>query len=141
MYGINVEDPENEFLQLTEKSLESVAQALVPGVFWVDFLPFLRYIPEWVPGAGFKKKAANWKIDVLAAKDIPWDAVRRIAVRRVILIEYDLIVLNIICIHRKAVEERTRFASSCSPDRLKGWMDGQMKRCSGMWQGSALLVS
>jgi hypothetical protein len=23
-------------------------------------LPFLKYVPSWFPGAGFKKKAAYW---------------------------------------------------------------------------------
>jgi len=38
----------------------------------VDFFPILRYVPKWFPGAGFKRNAALWKVDVMGMVDIPW---------------------------------------------------------------------
>ena len=38
----------------------------------VDFFPILQYLPKWFPGAGFKRKAALWKADVMGMVDIPW---------------------------------------------------------------------
>ncbi|EEB96705.1 hypothetical protein MPER_04116, partial [Moniliophthora perniciosa FA553] len=29
--------------------------------FVVDSLPWLKYIPDWFPGAGFKRKAKEWR--------------------------------------------------------------------------------
>ena len=26
----------------------------------MDYLPFLKHVPSWMPGAGFKRKAAYW---------------------------------------------------------------------------------
>jgi len=34
---------------------------LSPGLFAVDFIPFLRHIPEWFPGGGFHKIAREWR--------------------------------------------------------------------------------
>lgn len=33
----------------------------MPGVWMVDVLPFLRYLPDWLPGVGFKHTARLWK--------------------------------------------------------------------------------
>ena len=29
----------------------------VPGRFWVENVPWLKYIPSWMPGAGFRRWA------------------------------------------------------------------------------------
>ena len=36
-------------------------EASIPGAFWVDLFPILKYIPSWFPGAGFQRKAAHWR--------------------------------------------------------------------------------
>ncbi|KAF8213148.1 cytochrome P450 [Mycena galopus ATCC 62051] len=43
------------------------------GSFLVDFLPILKYIPSWLPGAGFKRKAKIWAKSSLAVRDIPFE--------------------------------------------------------------------
>ena len=35
-----------------------IAELLIPGAFLVDFIPILKYVPEWFPGAKFQSKAA-----------------------------------------------------------------------------------
>ncbi len=45
---------------MMEKVLEG-GEAFVPGRYYVEFLPFLRHIPGWVPGAGFQKDFAEWR--------------------------------------------------------------------------------
>ena len=57
---------------VTERALRGVEEGLIPGAFWVDVLPILKYVPEWMPGAGWKKKAARWKVDAIATKEMPW---------------------------------------------------------------------
>ena len=34
------------------------SEAGILGAFWVEFLPILKYVPSWFPGAGFQRKAA-----------------------------------------------------------------------------------
>lgn len=74
MYGINIQDPSDVYLRIAEKSVEGLSEALIPGKYWVDFMPFLKYIPAWVPGVQFQKVIAKFKPSVLASKDAPYKA-------------------------------------------------------------------
>ncbi|THU80027.1 cytochrome P450 [Dendrothele bispora CBS 962.96] len=58
-YGINSKEAE-PYITTAIEALDSIAIAGTPGAFLVDMLPFLKYVPEWFPGAGFKKKAKKW---------------------------------------------------------------------------------
>ncbi|KAF9448958.1 cytochrome P450 [Macrolepiota fuliginosa MF-IS2] len=58
-YGYQVGSEEDEFVHLLEKSFELSGSLNVPGKFWVEFFPLLRHVPEWFPGAGFKRLAKS----------------------------------------------------------------------------------
>ena len=60
-YGITVQEFDDPYISIAEEALNGAAQAGTPGAFWVDFLPILKYVPNWFPGAGFQKKAACWR--------------------------------------------------------------------------------
>ena len=60
-YGIAVQESDDPYILIAEQALTGVAEAGIPGAFWVDFLPILKYVPSWFPGAGFQKKAARWR--------------------------------------------------------------------------------
>jgi len=60
-YDITVNDSDDAYISTAETALNGLAEAGVPGSFLVDLLPLLKYVPSWVPGAGFKKKAACWR--------------------------------------------------------------------------------
>ena len=54
----------------------------VSDAFWprrspIDYYAKVKYVPEWVPGAGFQKKAAVWKKYVLEMRDAPFTAVQK----------------------------------------------------------------
>ncbi|OCH93695.1 CyP450 monooxygenase [Obba rivulosa] len=72
VYGIQTADKEDSYILRAERAGQGAAEAFTPGTFWIDFLPFLKYIPAWVPGAEFQRKAAKWKVDTLAMRDLPW---------------------------------------------------------------------
>ena len=63
VYGFDVgKDPDGQwYLSLMEKANEG-ALAFTPGKYLVQFLPFLRHIPEWMPGAGFQKQAREGRM-------------------------------------------------------------------------------
>lgn len=61
VYGIKVKDSGDPYVSAAEELLEGVTASGVPGAFLVDMLPVLKYVPSWVPGANFKRKAAHWK--------------------------------------------------------------------------------
>jgi hypothetical protein len=46
---------------LAEEAMDKFIQALQPGRFLVEVLPWLRFIPEWCPGTGWKKTAREWR--------------------------------------------------------------------------------
>ncbi|KAF8880681.1 cytochrome P450 [Infundibulicybe gibba] len=75
-YGIKVKDTNDPYTAIAEEVLAAVAKAGVPGSFLVDLIPILKYVPAWMPGAGFKRKAAHWRSLVHKMTDEPWEAVQ-----------------------------------------------------------------
>ncbi|TFK37823.1 cytochrome P450 [Crucibulum laeve] len=52
-YGITTKTEDDYFVNLAEEAIGIINHATVPGTFLVDIMPFLKYVPQWVPGAGF----------------------------------------------------------------------------------------
>ncbi|KAF5321607.1 hypothetical protein D9619_002026 [Psilocybe cf. subviscida] len=75
VYGYNATSSDDKFLLLAEESMDLIANEIVGGVgLWpVDIFPFLRYIPAWAPGGGFKRKAAVWKSKIHEFMQLPYD--------------------------------------------------------------------
>ena len=48
--------------------------AVAPGAFLVDSIPLLKYVPSWMPGAGFKRKAEEWNSWAKNMMEIPFMA-------------------------------------------------------------------
>ena len=71
-YGIAVQDSEDPYISIAEEALSGVAEAAIPGAFWVDLFPILKYVPSWFPGAGFQRKAAYWREAVNTMADKPF---------------------------------------------------------------------
>ena len=76
LYGLKVKGPDDDHIELAERAMESVAECFLPGKYWVDFMPFLKYIPEWLPGASFKRKCAIWREQVTELRNLPFKAAR-----------------------------------------------------------------
>ncbi|TFK41783.1 cytochrome P450 [Crucibulum laeve] len=68
-YGFKVKRNDDPFVKLVEDALEPASLAAIPGAFLVDVFPFLKYVPEFVPGAGFKRKAKEWRQGMVAFKE------------------------------------------------------------------------
>ena len=60
-YGIDVQESDDPYISLADDALKGIGQAAALGNFWVDLFPILKYLPSWLPGAGFQKKAAHWR--------------------------------------------------------------------------------
>jgi len=60
-YGINIKESDDPYIATAEIALEGLAEAGIPGNFWVDIFPILKHVPAWFPAAGFKRKAAYWR--------------------------------------------------------------------------------
>ncbi|KAJ3913181.1 cytochrome P450, partial [Lentinula edodes] len=76
-YGIEIEDEDDRYVTVAETALDGMAKAANPGAFLVDIFPILKYVPIWMPGAGFKRKAALWREAVLQMRDAPFEVVTK----------------------------------------------------------------
>ncbi|KIJ30785.1 hypothetical protein M422DRAFT_267616 [Sphaerobolus stellatus SS14] len=75
-YGIQVKPNHDPYVENAETVLAAIAEAGIPGRFLVDTLPFLKYVPEWFPGAGFKRKVRRWRQAISDMVDLPFEVAR-----------------------------------------------------------------
>ncbi|KAF9548281.1 cytochrome P450 [Agrocybe pediades] len=71
-YGISINPTNDPYISRAEECLEGLAAAGIAGSFWVDYIPALKYVPSWFPGASFRRKAAHWKKVNNDLTDIPF---------------------------------------------------------------------
>ncbi|KAF5349137.1 hypothetical protein D9756_009446 [Leucocoprinus leucothites] len=76
-YGLDIKPKNDPYIQTAEKGVHALVAAAVPGAFLVDMLPFLKYVPEWMPGAGFQKKAKEWAKLTMTMLDMPFVAAKQ----------------------------------------------------------------
>ncbi|KAF7375504.1 putative monooxygenase [Mycena sanguinolenta] len=69
VYGHYVKDENDPFLTAGLKKMEIFSKSTTPGVWAVDFLPILRYVPTWLPGSGFLQTAKQWQ---QISRDAAW---------------------------------------------------------------------
>ncbi|KAM0293698.1 hypothetical protein HYE67_007906 [Fusarium culmorum] len=61
-YGYSIEPHKPDpLVRLVEFMVEGISIVVVPMKFAVDFLPWLEYLPECLPGMSFKGRARQWR--------------------------------------------------------------------------------
>ena len=53
IYGTQVDDVNHEYVAVAQQAAEHLAKIMVPGAYFIEFMPFLRYFP-WIPGTKWK---------------------------------------------------------------------------------------
>ncbi|KAG1780854.1 cytochrome P450 [Suillus placidus] len=48
-YGLPVQTPDDLYITDAEETMDMVGKVTVPGAFWVDLIPCLKYLPSWIP--------------------------------------------------------------------------------------------
>ena len=94
-YGLDIRTWDDPYLMRAEECLHLIAKAGNPGAFLVDILPactpphsilsgfpelflaLVKYVPEWMPGASFKRKAREWRGVAERFYTIPFDFVKQ----------------------------------------------------------------
>ncbi|QRV93993.1 cytochrome P450 family protein [Ceratobasidium sp. AG-Ba] len=61
IYGYPLAVADDPFLLGQMTLTANLAKAVMPSNFLVNVLPFLAYVPAWLPGAGWKKTALEWR--------------------------------------------------------------------------------
>lgn len=75
-YGYEVKDDNDPLVDIAERALAQVARYGITGDFIVDFLPSLAKVPEWFPGAGFKRIARECRETVEEMAALPYKFVK-----------------------------------------------------------------
>lgn len=61
-YGIKIQDKDDPYVKLAVEGSKSLIDTAIPGKYLVDSLPFLKHLPDWFPGAGFKREGKKYKV-------------------------------------------------------------------------------
>jgi hypothetical protein len=94
-YGLDIRTSDDPYLKRAEECLGIIDKAGNPGSFLVDIVPacahcsflftflclklpsLVKYVPEWMPGASFKRKAREWRGVAERFYTIPFDFVKQ----------------------------------------------------------------
>ncbi|EKM76367.1 hypothetical protein AGABI1DRAFT_45047 [Agaricus bisporus var. burnettii JB137-S8] len=75
VYGMDVKENET-YVGHAGTTTEGLASAGNPGSFLVDVFPVMKIIPEWFPGAEWKRKANEWRyLNSIVANSL-WNSVK-----------------------------------------------------------------
>ena len=108
-YGITVAERGDEIIRVIDASMEAFAEGLVPGAFLVEYFPFLRYVPAWLPGAGFQKRLRRWRDASHAMVDMPYERAKR---TMVCTLDTPLLMMTEI-LDRRKIKHPSRSSARC----------------------------
>ena len=61
VYGYSVTGVDDPLVRDAQIAIDHFGRAAFPANFLVNFIPWLKYIPEWLPGAGWKRTIREWR--------------------------------------------------------------------------------
>ncbi|TCD61530.1 hypothetical protein EIP91_008274 [Steccherinum ochraceum] len=76
IYGKTVSGMEDPYIIMAEKAVEGISKAHIPGIYWIDYFPLLKYIPSWAPGATSRRFAEHYAPYIRKLRDVPYDEVK-----------------------------------------------------------------
>ncbi|KAG1874761.1 cytochrome P450 [Suillus subalutaceus] len=59
-HGYEVKENNDPFVDLADLAVDQFSKSTATGAWMVDIIPSLAKVPEWLPGAGFKRTAREW---------------------------------------------------------------------------------
>ncbi|OSD00072.1 cytochrome P450 [Trametes coccinea BRFM310] len=81
VHGLPYKDMSQKFINDLVASEEGFAEVFGPSTFIVELFPWLRHLPAWVPGMGWRNKVAEWTDESTALLDGPWIAAKNALAR------------------------------------------------------------
>ncbi|EKM54974.1 uncharacterized protein PHACADRAFT_142793 [Phanerochaete carnosa HHB-10118-sp] len=75
-YGLDIQDHDDPYIAAAERGGQIASACMIPGSYLVDLVPILKYVPEWFPGAGFKRQAREWRKEVEHTINAPFAAIK-----------------------------------------------------------------
>ncbi|KAM6501984.1 Cytochrome P450 [Amanita muscaria] len=74
-YGYEVTSSNDEYVRLAQVALAPL-RLVYARSYLVEYIPALKYIPCWFPGAKFKRQAKEWSKEAMHFRDSPFQSVK-----------------------------------------------------------------
>ncbi|CAE7116602.1 unnamed protein product [Rhizoctonia solani] len=75
-YGYHLQGKDDHILVESELAFHNGFRAAMFANFYVNIIPALMYVPEWFPGAGWKRKLRSWRAQKVRAMSAPYEWVK-----------------------------------------------------------------
>ncbi|KAG1741079.1 cytochrome P450 [Suillus lakei] len=76
-HGYEVQENNDPLIDLADRAMDQLSRSSAPGAFMVDIMPLCKAIvPEWFPGAGFKRLAREWRKTCEEVAATPYEFVK-----------------------------------------------------------------
>jgi len=79
-YGLPIKKKEDPYVLLANKAIATLNETVLPANYLVNIVPALKYVPDFFPGAGFKKLAREYKKLQERFLNVPFDDAVKIMV-------------------------------------------------------------
>ncbi|KAI0698605.1 CyP450 monooxygenase [Cytidiella melzeri] len=76
VYGHKIQNMDDEYIKMIVETMDVFNETKTTGKYWVDFIPILRHVPPWVPGAAASKTGARWRPVIQEMINKPFDAIK-----------------------------------------------------------------
>lgn len=76
-YGFDIALENDPLVKIEEEAVESFTRVFVPGKYAVDIIPALKFVPDWFPGAEFKRIAAHGRKIATAIVNVPFERAKQ----------------------------------------------------------------
>ncbi|KAF7365142.1 O-methylsterigmatocystin oxidoreductase [Mycena venus] len=77
VYGYEVKPSNDRFVSLSESAVQKIGESVFPGAVAVNAFPILKYLPSWMPGAGFQRFAAESRQLAEEMREVPYNFVKQ----------------------------------------------------------------
>lgn len=74
---MDITDINDEYVHLAREAVLGFSVSMIPGAFWVEHFPILRFIPAWFPGFPFRKTVDYYRPIVETMRSKPFDKIQQ----------------------------------------------------------------
>lgn len=74
-YGLPVQRINDPFIHSVATAFTRTGEAASAGKYLANVFPILKYVPEWMPGASFKREAREIREELKRLIDVPFQKV------------------------------------------------------------------
>ncbi|THH33199.1 hypothetical protein EUX98_g986 [Antrodiella citrinella] len=75
-YGYSSNDDHDDLIELVDEAMDQFTIVTQFGAFLVEFIPWLKYVPAWFPGAKFQRNAKLYRKTLGNMVEVPFNMVK-----------------------------------------------------------------